>query len=87
MNPDRSIDGEDIVQSSFKNVFAALIHGKYPGVDNRADLWSLLLSSTVNRVRQHYRELNTIKRTHIPLSQSISEDALILECLPIRRGI
>lgn len=80
-NPDRSVDGEDIVQSSFKNVFNAMLNGKYPGIDNREDLWGLLLSSTVNRVRQHYRELNAIKRTHIPLTRSMSDHVLLLECL------
>jgi len=80
-NPDRSIDGEDIVQSSFNKVFAALRDGKYPDIDNRGDLWSLLLSSTVNRVRQHYRELNAVKRKHISLTQSLYDNATFFECL------
>jgi hypothetical protein len=80
-NPDRSIDGEDIVQSSCKNVFSSILNGKYPEIENRGDLWNLLLASTVNRVRQHYRELNAVKRKHISLTQSLSDNATFFECL------
>lgn len=78
-NPDRSVDGEDLVQSSFRNVFLAVQNGKYPNIDNREDLWGLLYIATVNRVRQHYRELNALKRSHI--SSSRATDPTILEDL------
>ncbi len=78
-NPDRSIDGEDLVQSSFRYVFVAIQNGKYPDIDNREDLWGLLYVATVNRVRQHYRDVNALKRSHISSVQAI--DPAILEDL------
>jgi len=62
-NPDRAVDGEDLVQSSFRNVCLAVIDGRYSDVENRVELWNLLYVATLNRVRQHFRELNTQKRT------------------------
>jgi len=61
-NPDRSIDGEDLVQSSFSHVCLAVKNGKYPAIDNREDLRGVLYIATVNRVRQHYRGLSALKR-------------------------
>ncbi len=78
-NPDRSIDGEDLVQSSFRYVFVAIQNGRYPDIDNREDLWGLLYVATVNRVRQHYRDVNAFKRSHISSVQAI--DPAILEDL------
>jgi len=78
-NPDRSIDGEDLVQSSFRYVFVAIQNGKYPDIENREDLWGLLYVATVNRVRQHYRDVNALKRSHISSVQAI--DPAILEDL------
>ena len=75
-NPDRSVDGEDLVQSSFGNVCLAVQNGKYPDIDNREDLWGLLYIATVNRVREHYRELRALKRSHISSSQPIDPSIL-----------
>lgn len=75
-NPDRSIDGEDLVQSSFGKVCLAVQNGKYPEIDNREDLWGLLYIATVNRVRQHYRELNALKRSHDSSSRAIDPSIL-----------
>ena len=75
-NPDRSVDGEDLVQSSFGNVCLAVQNGKYPDIDNREDLWGLLYIATVNRVREHYRELRALKRFHISSSQAIDPSIL-----------
>ncbi|MFM8216970.1 MAG: ECF-type sigma factor [Pirellula sp.] len=63
-NFDRAVEGEDLVQSSFGNVCLAVIEGKYPQVDNRVELWSILYTATINRVRQHFRELATKKRNN-----------------------
>jgi hypothetical protein len=71
-NPDRSVDGEDLVQSSFRNVCLAVRGGKYPDIDNREDLWGLLYIATVNRVRQHYREQNALKRSQVSSIQAIN---------------
>jgi DNA-directed RNA polymerase specialized sigma24 family protein len=75
-SPDRSVDGEDLVQSSFGNVCLAVQNGKYPDIDNREDLWGLLYIATVNRVRQYYRELNALKRSHGSSSQAIDPSIL-----------
>ena len=75
-SPDRSVDGEDLVQNSFGNVCLAVQNGKYPDIDNREDLWGLLYIATVNRVREHYRELRALKRSHISSSQAIDPSIL-----------
>ena len=75
-NPDRSVDGEDLVQSSFGNVCLAVQNGKYPDIDNREDLWGLLYIATVNRVREHYRELRALKRSQISSTQAIDPSIL-----------
>ena len=75
-NPDCSVDGEDLVQSSFGNVCLAVQNGKYPDIDNREDLWGLLYIATVNRVREHYRERRALKRFHISSSQAIDPSIL-----------
>ncbi len=75
-NPDRAVDGEDVVQSSFRNVCLAVQNGKYPDIDNREDLWGLLYIATVNRVRQHYRELKAVKRSHISSRQTLKPSIL-----------
>lgn len=71
-NPDRAVDGEDLVQSSFRNVCVAVQNGKYPDIDKRADLWGLLYIATVNRVRQHYRDLTALKRCHTSSSLALN---------------
>lgn len=78
-NPDRSIDGEDLVQSSFSDVCLAVKNGMYPAIDNREDLWGLLYIATVNRVRQHYRGLSALKRLDFSSNEVI--DPLTLEDL------
>jgi len=78
-NPDRSIDGEDIVQNSFSDVCLAIQNGKYTGIGDREDLWGVLYIATVNRVRQHYRGLSALKRSNYSPIQSI--DPLILDDL------
>lgn len=77
-NPDPATNGEDIAQSSFRNVCQAVIDGKYPQLDNRDDLWKLLFVSMINRVRGHYRGINAKKRAVVlnqPLD-SVDEEAL-----------
>lgn len=66
-NPDRAVEGADLVQSSFRNVCLAVLDGKYSELENRVELWNLLFIATMNRVRQHYRGLNTQKRSNIPI--------------------
>ena len=60
---DRSIDEEDVAQSTFRTVYLAVMNGKYPDIEDRRDLWRLLLVSTLNRVRRHHRDSHTLKRS------------------------
>jgi DNA-directed RNA polymerase specialized sigma24 family protein len=78
-NPDCAVDGEDLVQSSFRNVFLAVQNGKYPDLSGRSELWGLLYVATLNRLRQHYRELSAQKRS--PLLSTQAFDPSNLEVL------
>ena len=49
-NADRAVDGEDIAQSAFRAVYHAVMNGRYPDMDNRQELWQLLIVSIRNRV-------------------------------------
>ncbi|MFM2218807.1 MAG: hypothetical protein RL240_3125 [Planctomycetota bacterium] len=60
--PDRAIDGEDVAQSVFRRVYAGVMSGSYSDIDNRQDLWRLLIVSTHNRVRSHFRAIHAQKR-------------------------
>jgi len=62
-NDDRSIDEEDVAQSTFRTVYLAVMNGKYPDIEDRRDLWRLLLVSTLNRVRRHHRDSHALKRS------------------------
>ncbi|MFM8251460.1 MAG: ECF-type sigma factor [Planctomycetota bacterium] len=63
-SPDHAVDGEDVAQSAFRKVCVAVMDGRYPDLENREDLWRLLFVATLNRVRRHYRDLKTQKRSH-----------------------
>jgi hypothetical protein len=77
---DRSIDEEDVAQSTFRTVYLAVMNGKYPDIEDRRDLWRLLLVSTLNRVRRHHRDSHTLKRSVNELvTQDQSRRRLILE--------
>jgi hypothetical protein len=77
---DRSIDEEDVAQSTFRTVYLAVMNGKYPDIEDRRDLWRLLLVSTLNRVRRHYRDSRTLKRSVNELvTQDQSRRRLLLE--------
>ena len=79
-NPDPATSGEDIAQSSFRNVCLGVLEGKYPQLENRDDLWKLLLVSMINRVRSHYRSINAQKRA-VSLEESIDsiDDELLVQ--------
>lgn len=78
LNPDRAVEGEDLVQSSFRNVCLAVLEGKYSQIENRTELWNLLFVATINRIRQHYRELNTQRRGRQTRHVSLWNDPSIL---------
>jgi hypothetical protein len=61
-NPDPAIGGEDIAQSSLRNVCQGVLEGRYPELDNRDDFWRLLFISMANRICSHFRNCGAEKR-------------------------
>ena len=63
INPDRSVDGEDIAQITMHRLCFSLASGRYPLLDDRQQLWDLLVVFTLNRIRKHLRACNSQKRS------------------------
>jgi len=63
INPDRAIDGEDIAQLTMHRFCLNATSGNYPDLDDRQQLWDLLVVYTLNRIRKHLRECNRTKRS------------------------
>lgn len=63
MNPDRAVDGEDIAQLTMHRFCLNATSGNYPDLDDRQQLWDLLVVYTLNRIRKHLRECNRNKRS------------------------
>lgn len=61
-NPDRAVDSEDLAHSAFRRCCLALMAGRYGELNDRDDLWSLLIVYTLNRVRRHFRDSTAQKR-------------------------
>lgn len=61
-NPDCAVDGEDLAHSAFRRCCAALMTGRYAELNDREDLWNLLIVYTLNRVRRHFRDSAAQKR-------------------------
>jgi RNA polymerase sigma factor (sigma-70 family) len=55
-------DEDDIAQSVFHNVCRGAAAGRFTGVQNRDELWWLLLSITKRKVVDHIRRETAIKR-------------------------
>jgi hypothetical protein len=79
-NADHAVDGEDVAQSAFRTVYLAVMDGKYPDIDDRRHLWRLLIVSTLNRVRRHYRDIHAQKRSIDKLaSKPVSGRTMLME--------
>lgn len=63
INPDRAVEAEDIAQITIHQLCVNLSTGRYPDLDNREQLWDLLVVFTLNRIRKHFRACNTLKRS------------------------
>jgi hypothetical protein len=63
VNPDRAVDGEDIAQLAMHRFCTNATLGCYPNLDDREQLWDLLVVFTLNRIRKHLRACNTLKRS------------------------
>jgi DNA-directed RNA polymerase specialized sigma24 family protein len=63
INPDCAVDGEDIAQLTMHRFCLNASSGQYPNLDDRQQLWDLLVVCTLNRIRKHLRDCNRIKRS------------------------
>jgi hypothetical protein len=63
VNPDRAVDGEDIAQLAMHRFCTNATLGCYPNLDDREQLWDLLVVFTLNRIRKHLRACNRLKRS------------------------
>lgn len=63
VNPDRAVDGEDIAQLAMHRFCKNATLGCYPNLDDREQLWDLLVVFTLNRIRKHLRACNRLKRS------------------------
>jgi hypothetical protein len=63
INPDRAVDGEDIAQLAMQRLCLNVSTGRYPDLDDREQLWDLLVVFTLNRIRKHLRACSTLKRS------------------------
>lgn len=60
--PKRSFDEDDIVSDALSNFFEGVRKERFPKLDDRNDLWKILLAITVRSVSQKIRVLKTQKR-------------------------
>jgi hypothetical protein len=63
VNPDRAVDGEDIAQLAMHRFCTNATLGCYPNLDDREQLWDLLVVFTLNRIRKQLRACNRLKRS------------------------
>lgn len=81
INPDRSVDGEDIAQITMHRLCFSLASGRYPLLDDRQQLWDLLVVFTLNRIRKHLRSCSAQKRTGLRQSVFVFKQTKALEDL------
>ncbi len=48
-SPRRGADEEDVVQSAFHSFFQGVVHGRFPQLDDRDNLWRLLVVITARK--------------------------------------
>lgn len=61
--PTATLDAEDIVLSVFESVWAASQRGRFDSVQNRDELWWLLIAMTQRKAVSHIRRETAQKRT------------------------
>jgi DNA-directed RNA polymerase specialized sigma24 family protein len=60
----RAFDEEDVALSAFKSFCAGVERGRFPRLDDRNDLWRLLLTLTSRKARSYTRRERQQKRGH-----------------------
>ncbi len=58
----RDADEEDHVQEAFQSFFSAIRAGRYRDLENRENLWGLLVEITLNKVHDHRKRQGRAKR-------------------------
>lgn len=58
----RSFDEEDVALSAFHSLCAGIERGRFPDLDSRTELWSLLIVITARKVRRRLRDAAARKR-------------------------
>jgi RNA polymerase sigma-70 factor (ECF subfamily) len=71
----RRVDPEDIIQSTYRSLFIRMQHGEYELGDGR-DLWKLLVTMTLNKVRRKAKFHRTARRD-MALDQSLGAAAVV----------
>jgi DNA-directed RNA polymerase specialized sigma24 family protein len=61
-NSDHATDSEDLVHSAFRHFCLAAMSGRYGDLSGRRELWDLLITCTLNRIRNHLRAQRAVKR-------------------------
>jgi DNA-directed RNA polymerase specialized sigma24 family protein len=60
----RITDENDVAQSAFASFFRRAEHGRFPQLNNSADLWRLLIVITGRKIGSRVRRQNCLKRRH-----------------------
>jgi RNA polymerase sigma factor (sigma-70 family) len=58
----RASDAEDVALSAFASFVAAVQHKRFPQLEDRNDLWRVLLTITVRKAGKHVRDEKALKR-------------------------
>ena len=67
--PRRAADEDDVVQSAFMNLFRGVQEGRFPKLNDRQDLWQLLVLLTDRRVTDQLRRAGARRRVEVGESQ------------------
>lgn len=68
--PRRMADEEDVACSAMRSFFQATENGRLNEIQNRDELWKVLLTFTIRKTNRHKRYLKAEKRTPLPQPES-----------------
>jgi hypothetical protein len=77
-NADHATDGEDLAHSAFRQFCLAAMSGRYGQLSDRSELWDLLITCTLNKIRNHIRSQRALKRQSRGDRLMFQDDALVL---------
>lgn len=67
----QKLDADDVVQSAYRSLFVRMREGEYE-LGSGQDLWKLLVTMTLNKVRRHAR-YHATQRRNIHLEQGVAD--------------